>query len=85
MKAAKHVKGQTKAREKIVSSAPFIAAICFILAALLLAFTAADCEKYTLATSCEASVTFTPPRDPEPLGFWDIFSSAVAGLLKTEG
>ncbi len=52
------------------------------IACLTLAISSLDCRKYTNADEAvECSVSFSPPKEAESAGLWDIFSDSVARLF----
>ncbi len=79
-------KADKKARERDlrILSALLSGTVCASLCILLLAFCAWDCERYFRDDSIPASISFTPPKEAEEEGFWDIFSEAVIRLFRIE-
>ena len=71
-----------KAYSEKNASAP-VAFVLVLLCLALTCFIVRDCEKYSEST-VSAAITYTPPQKTTDVGVWDIFSEAVASLLKWE-
>lgn len=82
MKSVFSKKGSTRQDSPSVLS--LFSLLC-IICALCLSLICADCRQYEKEESLPVSITYTPPKKQESLGFWDIFSLAVTRIFSIEG
>ncbi len=75
---------KARKRDRRILSAQISGAICAALCLLILTFCAWDSERYFREDSVPVSLSFTPPKEAEEEGFWDIFSEAVIRLFRIE-
>lgn len=72
-------------RRRAYSTAEAVALVCAIICAVsLTAFSLSDRDS-TSSDYVPAAITFTPPEQLEPKGFWDYLAEAVAKLFGSVG
>lgn len=75
------VSSKKKKSRSPVSSSCILAATAVILCGALLSAMVSDCENYSSDESVSCAITYTPPEEVPPSGFWDVFSQAISRLL----